>query len=284
MKMKRWILWILCAVLLVSFQGCGAAKETEGGSGASDGYLSKEEVELDGETTSQLPENRKLIQTVRMGVETEDMSTVLQTLEGRVASLGGYIESSNVQNGSAYSTTRYRSASVTARIPAKDLDAFLNHVGEITNVVSSQKTVEDVTLNYVATESRVKALQAEEGRLLELMEKAATLDELLTVEKRLTEVRTELEKVTSSLNILNHQVDFATVYLNVTEVKEYTDVAEPESVWGRIGKGFVESLKGVGSFFTELFVFVIVSLPYLAVIAVIPVVILLILRSRKKKK
>ena len=113
------------------------------------------------------------------------------------------MESSNIQNGSAYSGRRYRNATITARIPAKDVDSFVDRVGEISNIVSSRQTVEDVTLSYVATESRMKALQTEESRLLELLSKAETLDDLLTVEKRLTQVRTELEQVTSALRVFD---------------------------------------------------------------------------------
>ncbi|MBO5953552.1 MAG: DUF4349 domain-containing protein [Oscillospiraceae bacterium] len=286
MKIRKLIAGMLCALILLGMAGCGVAVDKAAGSGTSNDYIAKEEGTLDAESSAALPENRKLIQTVNMNVETENLDTVLQQIDSRIAQLGGYVEKSNVQNGSAYSGRRYRSANITVRIPAKDLESFIDRVGEISNIVSSRKTVEDVTLGYVATESRMKALQAEEARLLELMAKAGTLDELLTVEKRLTEVRTELEKVTSALRVFDNQVDFATVHLSIEEVKEFTEVTEPENIWERIGTGFKKSLKSVGNFFVELFVFVIVSLPYIAMIAVIPLGIVLIIRlkNRKKKK
>lgn len=285
MKIRNVILWLLCMVLLFSLAGCGAAGDSSTENRIpGDDYITKDEGSLDGESTSSLPENRKLIQTVNMRVETENLDTVLQQIDDRIAQLGGYIESSNVENGSAYSGKRYRRATVTVRIPAEELNAFLDKVGEVSNIVSSQKTVTDVTLNYVATESKMKALQAEEARLLELIAKAETLNDLLTIEKRLTEVRTELETVTSALKVLENQVNYATVYLSITEVKEYTDVTEPETVWERISTGFVDSLKGVGNFLVNLFVFLIVALPYLVLLAVIPVTILLIVRSKKRKK
>ena len=219
-----------------------------------------------------------------MNVETENLDTVLQQIDGRIAELSGYVESSNIQNGSAYSGRRYRNATITARIPAKDVDSFVDRVGEISNIVSSRQTVEDVTLSYVATESRMKALQTEESRLLELLSKAETLDDLLTVEKRLTQVRTELEQVTSALRVFDNQVNYATIHLNITEVTEYTPVEEPETVWERIGAGFKKSLNGVGNFFKELFVFLVVSSPYMALVAVISLSILMIIRSAIRRK
>lgn len=279
MKIRKAIVWILCLLLLAGLAGCSAPVEqmTGNGNGAPNDYIVKEDSALDGENSSALPNNRKFIQTVTMKVETDNLDTVLQQVNNRIAQLGGYIENSNVQNGSAH-----RSAAITVRVPAKDVNAFLDKVGEITNIVSSQQKVEDITLNYVATESRMKALQAEETRLLELMAKAETLNDLLTVEKRLTEVRTELEEVTSALKVMENQVDFATIHLSITEVKEFTEVTEPESVWERIGKGFVKSLKNVGNFFVEVFVFGVVALPYLVLIAIIPIVILLIFKIKKK--
>ena len=285
MKIRNIIIWILCVLLLFGLTGCGKAGNSGVSNEMAGDHIAKEEIGTDAESSSQLPENRKLIQTVNMQVETENLDTVLQQIDSRIAQLGGYTEASNIQNGSAYSGKRYRNASITVRIPAKKLDAFVDQVSEVSNIVSSRKTVEDVTLSYVATESRMKALQAEESRLLELMTKAETLNDLLTVEKRLTEVRTELEKVTSALRVYDNQVDYATIHLYISQVKVYTEVEE-QTVWQRIGTGFKKSLKGVGKFLEELFVFLIVSIPYLVLIGAIAFAVVLIVRlsSRKAKK
>lgn len=294
MKIRKLLTLILVVLLLLGLVACNAPLNKMDSNGIANdvvdaapegGAYVKEEPNT--ESTPNLPENRKLIQTVNMSVETENLDTVLQQIDSRMAELGGYVESSNVQNGSAYSDRRYRSAEITVRVPAKDLDAFVDKVGEISNIVSSKKTVQDVTLNYVATESRMKALQTEEARLLELLAKAETLNDLLTVERRLTEVRTELEKVTSALRVYDNQVDYATIRLNIQEVKEYTQTAEPETVWQRIGDGFMKSLKGVGNFFKELFVFLVVASPYLVLIAAIALAIAGIIRfsiRRNRKK
>ena len=284
MYIRKAIVWIMCVLILLGFTGCSAARENFSGNGMSSDYITKEEGSLHVETSTALPENRKLIQTVNMQIETENLDTVLQQINGRLAELNGYVEHSNIQNGSAYQGERYRSATMTLRVPAEDLDSFVNRVGEISNIVSSQKNVDDVTLSYVANESRKKALEAEEARLLQLMEKAATLNDLLTVEKRLTEVQTELEKVISALRVYDNQVDYATIRLSIEEVKEFTDVSEPENIWDRIGNGLQKSLKSVGNFFVELFVLIAVSLPYIGLFAVSVFIIWRILRFRKHRK
>ena len=318
--MKKQILAIMmCLVLVLSLVGCGAAASD---SMVSNGYapesalgdyeyfaddstnrLEEGKLNLKEETGSltdnsaskeepSLPADRKLIQKVNMSVETENLDIVLGHIDNRVQELNGYIEASNIRNGSAYSGSRYRRAEMTIRIPAENLTQFVDHMGEVSNVVSSNKTVDDVTLSYVSIESRMKALQTEEARLLELLAKAETMKDLLTVESRLTDVRTELEQVTSSLRVMDNQVNYATVDLYIDEVTEYTPVEEPETVWQRISEGFVKSLKGVGNFFEELFVFLIVGSPYFVLVAillaiptiVIVVIIKLIRRKIRKSK
>ena len=285
MKMKRTTVWILCALLLLSLVGCSAQEKSSFGSAAPDHNYANENITPEVENTSNLPTGQKLIQTVTMTAETENLDPVLDEIDASITQLKGYVESANIQNGSAYNGETYRRATMTVRIPSKDLDAFLSKVEAVASIVSSQRQVEDVTLNYVATESRIKALQAEEARLLELVAKASSLSELLTMEKRLTEVRTELEKVTSSLKAMENKVDYATIRLTISEVKVVVEeTPEEKTPWERISTGFVDSLAAVGNFFVELFVFLIVALPYLVALAIVPVIILVVLKIRKNKR
>ena len=143
--------------------------------------------------------------------------------------------------------------------------------------------MDDVTLTYVATESRIEALQTEQKRLLELMEQAETMSDLLEVEARLTEVRYELESVTTQMNILANQVNYSTVELYIDEVKEYTPVEE-ETFWQRISSGFMDSLEGIVDGTVDFVVFVLANLPYLVLIAVGVTIVILIIRRKIRKK
>lgn len=278
MKLRKLIVLSLCVLILLGLVGCSAPSQSMAENGAASDQPSKDEISAESQISSNLPENRKLIQTVRLSVETADMDVTLSQLDGRIAELGGYVENSNIQNSNVN-----RRATLTVRIPAENLDAFVEKISNISNVVSSQKSVEDVTLSYVATESRMKALQAEEARLLELIAQAKDLNELLIIEDRLTEVRTELEKVTSTLKVMDNQVDYSTVHLSISEVKEFTEVTESESVWQRIGNGFMKSLENIGTFLENLFVFLISALPYLVLISIVPAIVLVILYIKKKR-
>ena len=152
------------------------------------------------------------------------------------------MENREVYTGSRYSSYRSdRNANLTVRIPKDKLDEFVSHVENESNVTSSNETSDDVTLSYVATQSQMTALQKEEERLLALIDKAANLTELLELEKRLTEVRTELENVTSQLLLYDNLVDYGTVDISISEVQTLTPVEEP-GFWTRITTGFMESL------------------------------------------
>ena len=249
---------------------------------AQDNALTKSESD----TSAAIPENRKWIITVNISAETEDLDTLMAALDERIVALKGYVEAQNVYNGSNYSSRRYRNASLTVRIPADSVDQFTEDISGISNVVRSNKNLEDITLTYSATESRVKALQTEEARLLELMAKAETMSDLLEIEARLTDVRYELERATTRLKGYDNKVDYATVYLDIEEVQEYTPVEE-ETLWQRISGGFVGSLKGVGESILNFIVWIIVSSPYLVVfgaIAAAAVFLIRKIRIRKQKK
>lgn len=232
-------------------------------------------------------QNQKLIRTVYMDAETEDMDALLSQVQARINELGGYVEAREVYNGSMYNSTRYRNANLTVRIPADKLNAFVDHVSQVSNITSSQETVDDVTLQYVAIESRIKALETEQQTLLDLMAKAETMSDLLTIESRLTEVRYELENINSQLRVYDNKINYATIHLDISEVVEYTE-PEPENGWQRMGKGFVKSVKGVGNGLKEFFIWLVAAIPYLLLIGMIGAGIFLIIwgsirRGRKKR-
>lgn len=294
MKNRKYLALFLTAVLLVSLLA-GCAKSMDAGMAEDYNYNAPESAGSGvyddsykevGEASTAEAEltDRKLIKTVELDAETEDLDELLSALTQQVSQLGGYVENQRVYNGSAYSKYRSRSASMTIRIPAEKLDEFVGHVEGSTNIVSRYSYIDDVTLTYVATESRVNALVAEEQRLLELLSQAETMSDLLEVEARLTDVRYELESVTSRLNVLKNQVSYSTVNLSIDEVVEYTPVEE-ETFWQRISGGFMDSLKGIGDGVVEVTVFVLANLPYLVLLAACAaLVIFLAKRSVRRKK
>lgn len=286
------VLWV--TVLAVAlFTGCGSAPNS-GSSTNTASYTadSGENYELsaeegfyengnavpagaagDGEQAEAVQDtNRKLIKTVNMTVETKAFDEALASIENQVTVSGGYIQSMDTYNGSIYSTYRdkreSRNASLTARIPKDQLDAFLSTVSGFCNVISRSDSVEDITLTYVDLESHKKALETEQGRLLELLEKAESIEDIITVEQRLSDVRYQIDSMESQLRTFDNKVDYSTVYLEIKEVQELTPVVE-KTVWQRISEGFMDSAKGVGKGFVEFVIWFLTRLPYLLVFAAV---------------
>lgn len=282
---KFWCLLLVCCLGLMTACGASSASADQ-----AEGFyeeiapMENQSLAEDGSSVP-LPENRKWIIRVNMQAETEDLDSLTKSVLRKAADLGGYVESQDLYNGSRYDSYRYRRASLVLRIPAQSLEDFTREVEDTSNVVSTSRTTEDVTVRYVDTESRMDALEAEEKRLLELMDQALNMTDLLEIEGRLTDVRYELESVGSQLRSMDNLVDYATVRLEIEEVREYTPTEEV-TVWQRISRGFMQSLKDIGHGISEFFIWILVSLPYLLIWAavIIPAVLLIRRWCRKRRQ
>lgn len=245
-----------------------------------------DEAELSGAGEKQEIESsyRKLIKTVSMDVETEEFDVLLSKLEQRVEALNGYIETSDISGNSRYYVTR--SADLTIRIPQDKLDGFIEEVAEISNITWKSENVKDITLEYVDVESRKRALEIEQERLMELLEQAESVEEIISIESRLSDVRYELQSYASQLLVYDNQVNYSTVYLDISEVQRLTPQEEP-SVWEQISTGFTDNFYGLLTLIENIAVGVIILAPYWVAWLLVVLVLLRIgkyLSDRQKKK
>ena len=302
--MKKTLSVLLILLLILGMlTGCGASSEGAAYEAASPAAApamteaAAEEVLYD-ETGSgisaaatAMPENQKLIRTVYMDAQTTSMDGVMSWLENRVAELGGYFEQKSIRrSGSRDDGSYYRYADMMIRVPADQLDGFLAQIGENAVVTSTSEETENVTLTYVSTKSRVEALETEQKRLLELLEEAGNMEDLLTIESRLTDVRWELENYASQLRVLDNQVDYSTIYLSISEVDKPKVVAE-RTVWQKIGDGFADNAGDMWDGLVNFFVWVLTAIPYLVPLSLVVVgfilvrnLIRLLLRNRPAKE
>lgn len=248
---------------------------------ADNGEAPSENVEIFNDSA------RKLIKTYNLNVETEFYDDFSNELEARISSMGGYIQNMNEYNGSSYRGSSSRYLYLTARIPTVNLDAFVSYVGSAANVTNKTLSVEDVTLQYVDVESRKESLEIEQERLLALLEKAESIDDIIALESRLSEVRYKLETQASQLRTYDNLVDYATVYINLEEVTKYTE-PEPESYGERISRAFNEGVENVWIDLQNFFENFVYSLPgiivFLVVAGILVAVIILICKLTKKRR
>lgn len=255
-----------------------AAAETEAAEPEYDaGGKQTQNAELSEEAAQ--TSDRKLIRTVDLYTETEHYDDLLANLEIQIAALGGYVEYRYQYNGNPndyYGSTR-RSSNLTIRIPADRLDEFISRVGEASNIINKEERVEDVTLQYVDLESHRNALKTEQERLLTLLEQAETVEDLIAIESRLSQVRYELESMESQLRTLMNQVSYSTVNLSIQEVQRLTP-AEEATIWGRIRQGLAKTFYNMGNGFQDGFVGFVINLPYIILWLIIIVILFFVSR------
>ena len=305
MNLKKWMVGALAAAVVAgSLAGCGQKasmqkdryesvnnavyemEETGAYDSAPMALSANQRSAAAGSASQPLPQNRKWVITMSLSAETGDLDAALDAVLAKVSQMEGYVESQSVSGGSAGSG-RHRYANLTLRIPANVVDGFVEEVAGLTNLVSSSRNVQDITLTYSDTAGRVTALETEQARLLELMEQAENMSDLLEIEARLTEVRYQLENYASTLRLYDNQVDYATVSLYISEVEKYTPVEEP-GFWEKITSGLADSIVNLGETIVASITWLIIDLPYLAVIALVVWLITALtkrsLRKRKAKK
>lgn len=229
---------------------------------------------------------RKLIKRVNMDVETDNFDELRVSIERKVDTLGGYIENSSMFE-SGYGTSAYRNMNFKIRIPKDKLDTFVGEIEKGSNVRSKDESVDDVTLSYVDLKSRKEAYEARKKRLMKFMDEAETMEEMLTIDKELTEVLYQIESMESQLRTYDNQVDYSTVDLNVKEVTRIEPVAE-ESMWSQMTVGFMESVYDVGMGLRNFAIWFVSNLPiiiiWIVIIFVIVKIIKLIHKKNKEKK
>jgi len=212
--------------------------------------------------------DRKIIKTVNITTETEEFDALIENISKKVTALDGYLESTDISGRSLTSSSKQRrNASITARIPSSNLDQFVTIVNDTSNITYKTENAEDVTLSYADTKAKIDSLRTEQTRLNELIMQAEDIDTLIVLEKRLTEVRYEIESYESRLRTMDNKVDYSTVYLQINEVEKYTEDPIIEKTMGqRIAEGFSESLEDAGELFEDFVVGFISALPRLIVI------------------
>lgn len=302
MKSKKLIFFTIVFSLIFGIVGCGSSSDNlsymDGiiTSSPESGYSSnitssifseKGEIIVDQktdeyeDTDEEINSARKLIKTVDMDIETKDFDNTINAIENKIDELNGYIEDIKTYYGSSYSDyNSNRNSNITIRIPKQKLNAFLEAIEGMSNVIRKRESVEDVTLTYVDLESHKKVLLTEQETLLDLMNQAKEISEIITIESRLSEVRYQIESMESQLRTFDNKIDYSTVYLCVEEVKELTPVIK-QTAFERISNGFTESVKNIYNEIIEFGIWFIINIPYFVLWAVV-IVVILILNKRTK--
>lgn len=226
-------------------------------------------------------DNKKIIKRYNYTYETEEFDKAYAYLKQQIEAFDGYVSSSEITG------SQKRSLYLTARIPADNSDSFVGQLGSLGTMMSQSESAEDITLQYADTESRIASLKTEQERLLALLEKADSLESIITLEDRLTEVRYELENYESQRKVYDDLVTYSTIIITLEEVT-YTVPVDDSTFFTRVKTGLEKSLRDVRMGLIDFLVGLIVALPYLVVwgisIFLIVWIIKKLVKRHKRKK
>ena len=274
---------MLVAMMMFVLTACSSGDKSNGTVPPSYDYESDSGIK--GETNT-IADERKIIETISLTIQTREFDELLDEIEAQVNELGGYIESSSV-SGREFGSSTNRHASLEVRIPWAVSDEFTAYISENSAVVSRNVSTEDITLKYVDMESRVNALEAEKTALEAILEQASTVSEVIEVRDKLTSVIYEIESYKSQLKTYDNLVEYTTITMEIDEVEKIV-VTEEKGTWERIGTNLVNNFVMVWKGLKELFIFFVSTIPFMlpfgVTAAVALIIIHLVCKAKKKKR
>ena len=234
--------------------------------------------------------DEKLVYTCDMTVETTEYANTAAALKAKVKEFGGIVESESEtdNDNSWYYSDHRRYASMKmylkVRIPSERYSEFIDSAGSLGKVRQKTQNVQNISRRYSDTEARIKALETEEERLLDMLKKAASVEEMLSVEQRLTEVEYELSSQRSALSGMDVDVAYSTINITLTEVLEYSEPEKPAITFvERIKDAFSGMWEGLGDFGEGLVIVLIYLIPLMVIAGIVLLIIFLVRKARDKK-
>lgn len=281
---------LISLILLVSLFGCS--------SGSSNGSVKRDSLEQESiseefypgefstanykmadnsinvdKTINNTQPSKKLIVTGSLNLETSKFDETLESLNKSIAEVGGYVQYSSVNS---YDDRRIYDA--TIRVPADKYSSFASKVKDSAKVTYYSENVEDITDTYTDLEAKQKSLKAEEEKVLEFYKQAKTIDELMSVEQRLTDIRYQIDSIESSLKNYDLLTSYSTLNVNITELNDY--VKPNEGFFSRLSSAFVNSITNFINIIGDIIIFIVSNIWFILVILL---VVYFVYKKRKNK-
>lgn len=269
------------------------ASESYGGGVANNAYAASEEIamesgdgmtEVQAQGETQIPDGvtlleEKLVYHCNLEIETLDYPATMTSIKETITQYGGIIQSES-ESDSSYDWyyENYRKTSGTmhnyleVRIPSKDYNNFLAELDGVGKVISKSTSVDNISQQYYDTTAQIEALQIQEKNLLAMLEKCETIEDMITVEQRLSEVQYELNDLQTTRRYMDMDVAYSYVNIGISEVMEYRQDSEPvksNTFADRLKNTFVSTGKGFLAFLEGLLFFVIRMAPYVIIVVVV---------------
>lgn len=221
---------------------------------------------------------QKIIRTASLTIASPTYADSLAQLKALCGEMNGWVSYSSESERNAR-----RTASLTLRIPSEHLSDFLEGTGSIGRITRREETADDVTESYQDTAARLSTQKALMERLKALITDAADLSDLLALESQIADTQYTIDRLQSSLNSTDRQVDYATVNVTLREELPEDGMTMADAT---LAERFVSALstgwKAFISFVKDAVVFLAAALPFIVVVAIVYAVAHIIVRRRKR--
>jgi len=145
-----------------------------------------------------IPEDRMIVRTGYMSVVVDNVTEAIGRITNLAESGDGYVVSSN-----SWRDGERLYGNITVRVPSGDFANIMKMIGDMAVEVNSQTTAsQDVTEEYVDLTAKLSTLEATEQQLLVIMGKAEKVEDILAVQKQLTDIRTQIEQTKGRMQYL----------------------------------------------------------------------------------
>jgi len=221
---------------------------------------------------------RQIIYDADLRLIVEDFEGIPEKIQKLVDASGGFVAQQQLHGRSGSP----RSGEWKIRIPVAGYEDFLESARTLGELQSLAATSQDVTEQYYDLEARIGNKQREEARLLKLLdENTGKLEEILTVEKEISRVREELERMQGRMRVLKDLVSLTTVTLYVDEIKGYVPPQSPTFAH-RISRAFGTSWNALVATGQGLVIAGAALGPWMAVLGVPLATVALLARRRRR--
>lgn len=231
--------------------------------------------------------NRKVIFSGSLSIETTNFDDDLSRIKSALAGFNGYIENQDVSGTKPVNwNDKGRTGRLTLRVPSKNFDAFINQLEGFGETISISTSGRDVSLQYFDTDTRLRTLRIRQERLLDLLENAKGLEDIIKLEQELSNVDYQIQSLEIELRNYDSLIDFSTITIEIFEVNQVervTTKSDPD-LGTRIKNGFFSVLNVLAEIGEGLLVFLLAGSPVIIPLAAICALIIVLAKRRNRKK
>ena len=156
--------------------------------------------------------NRMIIRNAQLTLEVQDVDQALAQVRAIASRGGGFVSASNTRSEKVNDQDRML-ADLTLQVRSDVVDSVISDLRGLGKVTSETSGSQDVTEEYVDLDSNLRNLQASESAILKLMDRATQIQDIVSLQRELTNIRGQIERLQGRKQYLERRTDMATITL-----------------------------------------------------------------------